>query len=246
MTDEKNAAADPRVAELARAGKVRVGLFPPQYRKDPEIGELRGVWVDLARAFATRVGVPLVIVEHATPVDAIACLRAGACDVLFLPSDFAEAGEFSNPILQFDYTMLVPPGSAIRSPADADRPGVRIAGVRNHASTNELRSQLKHAELVLADTPELTFELLRAGQADVMESIRSALLDFSTRLPGSRVLEDRFGRQMNRMVVPKGRAEWLAFVNEFTEQAKASGLVQQAIERGGMGSFSPAPAGDSR
>ena len=130
---------DPRVADLVRAGKLRVGLFLPQYGKGPD-GLKTTVWVEAARAYAARVGVSLVIVEHATPPQAIACLKAGSCDQLFLPLDAraAEIGDFSNPIFQFDYTLMVPAGSAIAKVVDADRSGVRIAAVRNHASTNEL------------------------------------------------------------------------------------------------------------
>ena len=243
---EAQQAADPRVADLARAGKIRVGLFLPQYIKDPVTGQLRSVWVENARAFAARVGVQLVIVEHATPPEAIACLKASACDLLFLPLDAraASVGDFSNPIFQFDYTLLTPDGSPILSVADADRSGVRIAVVRNHASTNELIRQLKHAELVYAETPDSTFDLLRTGQAGVMASTRLALLDFSDRLPGARVLEDRYGANINRMVVPKGQAGWLSYLNEFVEDAKASGLVQKAIERGGTRGVTVAPSGN--
>lgn len=246
-TAEAQQPADPRVADLARAGKVRVGLFLPQYIKDTATGQLRSVWVEVARAFAVRIGVEPVIVEHATPPEAIACLKAGACDLMFLPLDARAAaiGDFSNPIFQFDYTLLAPAGSSISAVADADRPGVRIAVVRNHASTNELIRQLKQAELVYAETPDRTFELLRAGQADVMASTRLVLLEFSSQLPGSRVLEDRYGANINRMVVPKGKAEWLAYVSEFVEDAKASGLVQKAIERGGTRGVTVAPSGNS-
>jgi polar amino acid transport system substrate-binding protein len=204
------------------------------------------VWVETARAFAAHLGVQLDVVEHATPPEAIACLKAGACDVMFLPLDAraAAVGDFSNPIFQFDYTLLVPAGSSIRI-ADADRPGVRIAAVRNHASTIELSSQLEQAELVYAETPDSTFDLLRTGQAHVMASTRLALLDFSDRLPGARVLEDRYGANINRMVVPKGKADWLASVSEFVENAKASGFVQKAIERGGTRGVTPAPAGNA-
>jgi polar amino acid transport system substrate-binding protein len=245
-TAEPQQAADRRVADLARAGKVRVGLFLPQYIKDPATGQLRSVWVETARAFAGHLGVQLVVVEHATPPEAIACLKAGACDVMFLPLDAraAAVGDFPNPIFQFDYTLLVPAGSSISRIADADRPGVRIAAVRNHASTIELSSQLKQAELVYAETPDSTFDLVRTGQAHVMASTRLALLDFSDRLPGSRVLEQRYGANINRMVVPKGKADWLAYVGEFVENAKTSGLVQKAIERGGTRGVTPAPAGN--
>ena len=236
---------DPRVADLVHAGKLRVGLFLPQYGKGSE-GLRTTVWVETARAYAARVGVPLAIVEHATPPEAIGCLKAGGCDQLFLPLDAraAEVGDFSNPIFQFDYTLMVPAGSSIMGVVEADRPGIRIAAVRNHASTNELVHQVKQAEFVYAETPEQTFTLMRDGKADVMASTRLVLLDFSAKLAGARVLADRYGANINRMVVPKGKADWRAYVNEFVEEAKASGAVQQFIERGGTRGVSVAPLGN--
>jgi len=237
---------DPRVADLVRAGKLRVGLFLPQYIKGPD-GLRTTVWIETARAYATRVGVPLAIVEHATPPEAIACLKAGSCDQLFLPLDTraAEIGDFSNPVFQFDYTLMVPAGSAITKVADADRPGVRIAAIRNHASTNEFVRQVKRAEFFFAETPEETFALIRQGKADVMASTRLLLLDFSEKLAGARVLADRYGANINRMVVPKGNADRLAYVNEFIEEAKASGAVQHFIEHGGTRGVTVAPLGVS-
>jgi polar amino acid transport system substrate-binding protein len=239
--------ADPRVADLVQAGQVRVGLFPPQYTKDAKTGALSLVWAEIARSFAARLGVQLVLLEKPTPAEAIACLKAAACDILFLPLDdrAANVGDFSTPIFQFDYTLLVPAGSSIRRIADADQPGIRIAAVRNHASTNELSRQLKHAELVYADTPGPTLDLLRTGQADVMASTRNALLQFSALLAGSHVLDDRYGANINRMVVPKGKAEWLAYVIEFVEEAKSSGLVQRTIDQTGPRGITVAPAGNT-
>jgi polar amino acid transport system substrate-binding protein len=239
-------AHDPRVADLVRAGNVRFGLFVPQYIKDPATGELKGVWSEIAQALATRIGVQLVLLEHATPPKAVECLKAGACDLLFLPFDAraANVGDFSPPIFQFDYTLLVPAGSSIRSVTDADRPGARIAAVRNHASTIALSRLLKQAELVYAETPDHTFELLRTGRAGAMASARPTLLSFSTQLPGSQVLEDRYGANINRIVVPKGSAGRLAYVSEFVEEAKASGLVQKAIDRAGPRGTQVAPPGN--
>jgi hypothetical protein len=42
--------------------------------------------------------------------------------------------------------------------------------------------------------------------------------------------------------VPKGQTARLAYISEFVEQAKASGLVQQAIERAGLPGHQVAPA----
>src|SRR5262249_9276657 len=140
---------------------------------------------------------------------------------------------------------MVAAGSSIARVADADRPGVRIAAVRNHASTNELVQQVKKAEFVYAETPEETFALLRDGKADVMASTRLVLLDFATKLTGARVLADRYGAIINRMVVPKGKPHWRSYVNEFVEEAKASGAVQQFIERGATRGVTVAPPGNS-
>ena len=226
---------DPRVADIAKAGEIRAGLFLGQYVKDPTTGEPKGLWVDIARTLAARIGVEAVLLEHATPLNAVECLKAGACDVVFLPLDAraANAGDFSSPLVQFEYTLLVPAGSPIRSVADADRVGVRIAAVRNHASTITLSSMLKQAKLTYAETPDATFNLLRAGHVGAMASARNTLVEYSIQLPGSRVLADHFGVNLNRLVVPKGRPGWLAYMNEFVEEAKSSGLVQKAIDRDG-------------
>jgi polar amino acid transport system substrate-binding protein len=241
-------ALDPRVADLVHSGKMRVGLFLPQYIKNASTGELKGVWAESARALAARVGIPLVLVEHPTPPEAVACLKASACDFLFLPLDdrSASVGDFSPPIFQFDYTLLVPTGSAIRRVADVDKSGIRIAAVRNHASTIELSRLLKQAELVYAETPDRTFELLRTGQADAMASARPTLLGYSAQLSGSGVLEDRYGANINRIVVPKGKTTWLAYVSEFVEEAKAAGTVQKSIEYGGPPGVTVSLPGDSK
>jgi len=44
------------------------------------------------------------------------------------------------------------------------------------------------------------------------------------------------------MVVPKGQAARLAYISEFIEQSKASGLVQQTIERSGLPGYKVASA----
>jgi polar amino acid transport system substrate-binding protein len=237
---------DARIAEIVKAGKLRFGLFPPQYVKEPATGALKSGWVEVARALAERIGVELVVLEHPSPPKAIECLKGGACDAIFLPRDDRATGvaDFSAPYMQFEYTLLVPAGSSITRFSEADRDGVRIAAVRNHASTNALIPLLKKAQLVYADTPDPTFGLLRDQQADVMASVRGALLGYSPQLPGSRVLEDHYGANINRIAITKGNPGLLSYINEFVEEAKASGLVERSIQRAGPAGATVAPAGD--
>jgi polar amino acid transport system substrate-binding protein len=246
-------ANDPRVADLVRAGRIRLGLFLPLYTEGPVTRELRGALGvgalahEIARAIAARLRIEVQVVGFPTPPTVVECLKAGACDVGFMgiePSRVSEV-DFSPPVVRFDYTYLVPAGSFIRLIADADQPKIRIAVVGNHASTLALSRILKQAELVYGDTPDPTFELLRTGHADVMASARRILLEYSTQLPGSRVLEDHYGMNLVGMAVPKGQPWRLAYISEFIEEAKTSWLVQQTIERLGGRELELAPPASS-
>jgi polar amino acid transport system substrate-binding protein len=48
------------------------------------------------------------------------------------------------------------------------------------------------------------------------------------------------------MAVSGSQAGWLAYINEFVEEAKASGLVQRAIEHAGVRGIRVAPAARER
>lgn len=242
-----NSPVDPRIEDLVRVGKVRIAVFPPEYTKDPATGELRGWAVDLARALAARIGTANQLVEYPGPQPVLDDLKSGACDVAFLTMDpsWPAQVDFSPPIIQFDYTYLVRAGSPIRALADVDRSGVRIAVVRNHASTLALSRTVKNAELVSAEIPDAAFDLLRTGDADAFASVRPSLMTYLSRLPGSRVLDDCYGSNVLSMVVPKNHAGWLSYVSEFAEEAKVSGLVQRAIERAGWRGVQVASPGTS-
>jgi polar amino acid transport system substrate-binding protein len=119
----------------------------------------------------------------------------------------------------------------IRTVADADKARVRIAVPRGDLVDIILSRMLNQAELVRAETVANVFEIFKAGNADVCALPRPNLLQIAERLPGSRVLADRFGVNRVGAAVPKGKVEHLSFFAEFIEEAKRSGLVQGAIER---------------
>jgi polar amino acid transport system substrate-binding protein len=226
---------DPRIADLVRAGKLRagVGVVAPHWAvKNPQTSELQGVAVDVARALARRIGIELVVVEYPSPPAVLNGLKDNAWDVGFLAIDPSRAAvvDFSPPYLQIDATYLVPDGSSIASVTDADRSGIRIAVTSKSVEEIVLSRLLKQAELRTVDTIPAGFELLRAKNADVLAAPRPALLLLASRFPGSRVLADRFHAAFGAMAVPKGQTARLAYITEFIEQAKASGLVQQAID----------------
>jgi polar amino acid transport system substrate-binding protein len=66
-------------------------------------------------------------------------------------------------------------------------------------------------------------------------------MDYAATLPGSRVLEDAYGVNNIGVAITKGAPGRLAYFSEFMEEAKASGLLRSAIERGGLPTFRIAP-----
>jgi polar amino acid transport system substrate-binding protein len=234
---QQSASADQRLADVVRAGKIRIGVFPSTlYSKETK----KGLAVDIARALAARLGVGEVVpVEHPNPVAVVACVKAGECDLAFSSIEPARATEvdFTPPCIQRDFTYLVPTGSSIRSAADADRPGVRIAAVRGHASTTALVRIIKHANPVYAEDLDPAFELLRAGTADALASVREVVLRYSTKLPGSQVLADSYETSLVAIAIQKGHPGRLAYIGEFLDDMKRSGELRRAIDDAGLRGF---------
>ncbi len=223
--------ADPRIADIARSGALRLALFPSFFYRRDAGGEPRGVGIEIAQALAERIGVVLRPTEYPSPPKVVEGLAAGLADVALLGIDPVRGKEvdFSPPLLAADFTYLVPENSAARAIADADRPGVRVALVRHHAMDTALRGKLTAAVPVYVDTPDAAYDLFREGLADVLAGIRPGLLMYAGKLPGTRVLDDAYGRNVIALAVKKGEAGRLAYVGEFAMQARADGTVTRAI-----------------
>jgi polar amino acid transport system substrate-binding protein len=251
-TATRSPAADARVGDWVRAGKIRAALFLPQYAENPTTHEIQGVGsgflgIEIARGLAEQLGVEAQIVGYPTPADVVACLKAGGCDLAYMGIEPSRAAQldFSPAVFQFEFTYLVPDGSPIQTTAGADRPGVRIAFVRHHAAALALQRVVKNATLLDGELPESAFDMLRTGKADAMAFPRPVLLDFSAQLAGSRVLADSYGVNRVGIAIQKGNPQRLAFLREFVEHAKATGLIQRAIERGDLRGYQVAPRDDA-
>jgi polar amino acid transport system substrate-binding protein len=245
-------ANDPRVADLVQSGKLRIALglgSPALAIKDPTSGEVRGPALDLGRVLAMKVGVRLEAVEYPRPGAILQGIAKNEWDVTFLVAapDRAAEADFSPSYMRTEYTYLVPAGSSKHSVADLDQPGVRIAVPRGDGSDLRLTKTLKHAELVRAESVAAIIDMVRARQVDAYAGPRVVLLKLSDQAPGSRVLDDGFADIVYVAMVPKGRADRIAYVSEFIEEAKSSGLVQRIIDQYGLKGIQVAgakPAGE--
>jgi polar amino acid transport system substrate-binding protein len=244
--DEKLAAAK---QQLAPTGKIRaaisVGPSGSQFRAKVVRGSdpLRGVPVDLANALGAKVGVPVDLVPYDNYVELLEAGRLGAWDVTFLPfsEERAKIIDYGPAYYFLEVTYIVPAGSAIRNQGDIDRPGIRVAAVEGSISAVSLQQSLKSATFVQLKKLAEIREQVAAKKVDVAAAGRETLVDLATQLPGARVLEDNLYALPVSVAVPKSRPAALAYVSEFIETAKATGVVRRAFDNAGFKDAAVAP-----
>ena len=233
-------------SELASAGKLRVGVNLGNFllvSKDAATGELRGVVPDLAQELARRLGATVQLVSYPGAGQVADAAAAGAWDVGFIGAEPARAAEiaFTVAYLEIPATYLVPAGSRIRSLAEVDRPGVRIAVAARSAYDLYLSRSLKHAQLVRAEGLPASFDLFVAEKLEVLAGLLPRLTTDVARLPGARILDGRFTAVQQAIGTPKARSAAAAYLSEFVADIKASGLVARLIERHGAKGVNVAP-----
>jgi polar amino acid transport system substrate-binding protein len=238
-------------AELAPIGTLRAGINYGNFilaQRDPASGESRGVAIDLTRELAQRLGVPVELVAYTSVAAMVDAAKTGAWDIAFLGIDPAREGEigFSAAYLEIEATYLVPAGSPLRTVADVDREGVRVAAPARANYELFLSRSLKRAQLVRTATADAAFELLASGQVDALAGLKQALIGLVDKLSGSRMLDGQFMKVPQAVGVPRGRDAGLQYVRGFVEDAKASGLVARAIEKTGARGVSVAPKAPAR
>jgi len=240
--------------QLAPTGKIRaaisVGPSSSQFRAKLDRGTNvpRGVPVDLANALGERLGVPVELVMYDNYVDLLEAARLGAWDVTFLPfsEGRAKVMDYGPAYYFLELTYIVPADSAIRNKSDVDRPGVRVAAVEKSVSATKLQQSLKNATLMRVKKLVVIREQFGAGKLDAAAAGRETLVGLAPQLPGSRVLEDTFYALPVAVAVPKNRPAALAYVTDFIENAKATGVVRSAFDNAGFKQAAVAPAASGR
>lgn len=233
--------------DLAPTGKTRVGINygnPVLAKKDAATGALRGVAVELARELGTRIRVPVELIGYESAGKMFEAVKAGAWDVAFLAIDPGRADDidFTAPYVEIEGTYLVPAGSPCRVAGDVDQTDVRIGVSAKSAYDLFLSRSIQRAKLIHASSPDGAFALFRAGKVDVLAGVRQHLVANAAKLPGARVLDDRFMAIQQALGIVKGRVAGARYLREFIEDVKASGRVRQALEKSGVSGVSIAPA----
>ena len=235
------------LADLAPAGKLCVGINFSNHlltARDPVTRAPSGVALDLAHELGRRLKVPVEIVSCESAGELAESASTGAWQVGFLAIEPKRANEitFTAAYVEIEATYLVPPGSPLKTLADVDRKGVRIAVTAKAAYDLYLTRTLQHATLTRTATADAAFELFVAEKMDALAGLKPRLVTDHDSLPGSRILDGRFTAVQQAAGTPKGNDAGASYLREFIEDVKVTGFVARAIEKNRVRGLTVAPA----
>lgn len=234
--------------ELAPTGELRVAVpvapaVSATFAVRDAAGELHGPTVELGRRLAEAVGVPAQFVTYSGSGAITSAGPRDEWDVTFIPIDSARAEiiDFGPAYAEFDSSFLVRAGLSVATIDELDAANRTIGVVDNTATSRAVAARLTRATLQsVAGVAEMR-DRLAAGRLDAIALSRVSLVTLAEDVPGSRILDEPLQTTATAVAVPKGRAAALAFVSDFVERSKASGLARQLLDEAELGAVRVAP-----
>ena len=232
------------IAQLAPTGVLYAGINlsnPLLVTGLSETGTPVGVSPDMVAALAARLDLPFEYRCYERAGDTADA--AGECGVVLVAAEpqRAQTIVFSPAYAEIEATYLVPEGSPLQTIAHVDQNGVRIVVANRTAYDLWLSRNIQHATLVRVDGLNAAFEHFVAAKLDALAGLRPVLQSQIGALSGARVLEGRFATVQQAIGTAKGNLTAAAFIRQFVEEAKATGLVKGLIARHNIEGLIAAP-----
>ncbi len=238
--------SDKARAELAPTGVLRAGINLSNFllvTGRSAAGDPVGVAPDMAKAIADSIGVPIKYVTFKSPGELADQAGKDAWDIGLIGAEPQRAAvmTFSAAYVEIEATYMVPPGSPLKSIADVDRKGVRIAVSARSAYGLWLENNIKNATLVPVSGLEGAFNKFLEDKMDALAGLRPGLLKDLDKHPELKILDGKFTAVQQAVGCNKPAAEGARYIAAFVENAKKSGLVARLIEKHKVKGLSVAP-----
>ena len=225
---------------FAPSGRLRASINlgnPILAKRDASTGAVFGVSVDLARALAQELGVPVDLVVFDAAAKSVEAVKAGQADIGFFAVDplRSDGIRFSAPYVQIEGAYLVRHDSRLTDNSQVDRSGVTVMVGKGSAYDLYLSRELKAAQILRAPTSPTVVDEFLAQNARVAAGVKQQLQMDAARLPGLRLLPGRFMVIEQAMGMQNNRGETAQqFLRDFVERAKASGRVAASLQQHGI------------
>jgi polar amino acid transport system substrate-binding protein len=237
---------DKAKAELAPTGVLRAGINLSNFllvTGRAADGNPEGVSPDMAHAIADKLGVPVQYVPFKTPGELGDQVDNNVWDIGNIGAEPQRAQKisFTAAYCEIEATYMVPVGSPIKSMADVDKKGVRIAVSARSAYCLWLENNIKNATLVQVSGLDAAYDKYIAEKFEVLAGLRPGLLKDMEKAPGMKILDGKFSAVQQAVGTPKKNSAGAEFLSAFVEDAKKSGLVASFIAKHKVKGLSVAP-----
>ena len=236
------------IKAFAPTGKLRASINqgnPILAGKDPATGAPVGVSVDLANAFAKRLGVDIELVVFDAAGKSVDAVANGQADIGFFAIDplRGESINFTAAYILIEGSYLVRSDSPLKANEEVDVSGRSVVVGKGSAYDLYLTRELKNAKIFRADTSPKVVDFYVQGGYDVAAGVKQQLEIDAQRLGGLRLLPGRFMVIQQAMGCPKVKGSEAAVVlSQFVEDMKASQFVAQSLIKHQIKGASVAPA----
>jgi polar amino acid transport system substrate-binding protein len=238
---------DPAVlAELAPTGTLRAGINLSNFllvTGKAASGDPVGVSPDVAAEIARRLGVGVEYISYPDPGALADAAEREEWDIGNIGAEpqRTQTITFSAAYSEIEATYLVPAGSPIKTIADVDRPGVRIAVKGRAAYGLWLENNLQHAELVRTETIDASFDTFVDQGLDALAGLRPRLVSDVERLSGARILSGQFSAVQQAVGTHRKNAAAAIWLRAAVEDIKSSGFVADLIKKHDVNGLIVAP-----
>jgi len=235
-----------RLSNVMQSQNLRVCMWPDYFSisaRHPKTGQLEGIDIELAHALADDLGVELTFVEthFGRFMDD---LENDACDIgmfaIAITGSRAERIDYSEPYLASQmYAVTTRTHPAMHAWSDIDQPGAVVSVQKGTYMESQMRTSLKHAQLLVVTDPREREQAVMSGMADVFITdypySRKVLrfYDWARLIEPPPSMTERPFRYA--YAVAKGQPEWLERVNRFVTDIKHDGRLRKAAEANDLG-----------
>lgn len=229
-----------RLEQIQARKALKVCIWPDYYSityRNPKTQQLSGIDIDLAQEFARDLGVEVEFVDSSF-ARLIPDILEERCDIamfaIAITPGRQEKLQFSRPHLKSDiYAITTRSNRRIKQWEDIDKPGVEVAVAKGTYHEPVMREKLKHARLVVLDTPFAREQEVQSGRADVFMTDYPYVQRMLVNADWARLVAppSAYYPVPYAYAMKPGDAVWHARVESFVQKIKQDGRLLEAARK---------------
>jgi polar amino acid transport system substrate-binding protein len=230
-------AAEAALDRIARTGVMRIGAVPaqpPYSYRDAGSGEWAGFMIDVARDLAAEHGARIDPVES-TWGNAVLDVVADRVDIFFGLAPTAQralAVDFSKPLYENAFSLIVRDGFSPKRWQDLNDPNVRIALELGSVYDQTVATLCPQATVIRLKTNNDALLAVQAGRADCQMLVVILALTTLARNPGLGYLivpEPVYGSDTGAIMAKATTPVWRDTVDAWIAKRRAAGKLREML-----------------